>query len=182
MADHALIVKTHWKSGAARLRVQLGTSQQEAEKQATDPRDVFAIRAGIEAYVARAALELLGEVLEAAEDAEGALPIPLLRGQHMILDGRLLRVVGAWEEVDRGDGRVRWDIVTEAEEQPDTPADATAPQERCKKCAQPFDPTDAAFDGRAQHRNEPFCRGCVDHCHDTEIADHWCEIDRYRTK
>jgi hypothetical protein len=47
---------------------------------------------------------------------------------------------------------------------------------QCGKCRQPFDPTDARFDGRAQHKLTPFCRSCVDRCHDTEIADHRCVI------
>ena len=70
--EHALVVKTHWKSKAEDLRETLRTSQQEAEKRHPgNPGDVFAHRAGIEAYVARAALDLLDEVLQAAKDAEG---------------------------------------------------------------------------------------------------------------
>jgi hypothetical protein len=112
-AEHALIVKTHWKTGAEKLREQLRTSQQDAEKQATVPRDAFAIRAGIEANVARSALELLGEILTAAEAAEGALPLRLTLGQHLVLEGKVLRVINAWEETEASDGRKRWGIVTE---------------------------------------------------------------------
>lgn len=48
--------------------------------------------------------------------------------------------------------------------------------EACGKCKQPFDPADTRFDGRARYHLTPFCRSCVDHCHDTEIADHRCVI------
>ena len=50
------------------------------------------------------------------------------------------------------------------------------PAEACAKCRQPFDPTDTRFDGAARHRETPYCRSCVDRCHDTEIADHRCVI------
>ncbi|MCX5601581.1 hypothetical protein OOK29_25865 [Streptomyces phaeochromogenes] len=48
--------------------------------------------------------------------------------------------------------------------------------ETCGKCKQPFDPTDTRFDGRARYHLTPYCRGCVDRCHDNEIADHRCVI------
>lgn len=53
---------------------------------------------------------------------------------------------------------------------------AEEPPAACAKCRQPFDPTDTRFDGRAQHATTPYCRACVDFCHDTEIADHRCVI------
>lgn len=118
--EHALVVKTHWKKGAEDLRRQLQTSQQDAEKQATVPRDAFAIRAGIEAFVARAALDLVDEILKAAEAAEGNLPIPLMLGHHLIIDGKRLRVINAWTETEADDGRKRWGIVTEEEACPTT--------------------------------------------------------------
>lgn len=111
--EHALVVKTHWKNGARDLREQLRTSQQQAEKQATVPRDAFAIRAGIEAFVARAALDLVDEILKAAEAAEGALPIPLTLGHYLILDGKIMKVINSWLETSSGDGRQRWTVVTE---------------------------------------------------------------------
>ncbi|MGR3870953.1 hypothetical protein ACUXZZ_20465 [Streptomyces graminifolii] len=46
----------------------------------------------------------------------------------------------------------------------------------CGKCKKPFDATDTSFDGQARYRETPYCRSCVDHCHDTEIADHRCVI------
>lgn len=53
---------------------------------------------------------------------------------------------------------------------------AEAQQEVCGKCRQPFDSADSRFDGRARFYLTPYCRGCVDRCHDTEIADHRCVI------
>ncbi|MFF8506757.1 hypothetical protein ACF064_01590 [Streptomyces sp. NPDC015492] len=54
--------------------------------------------------------------------------------------------------------------------------------ERCRKCTQRFDDTDTRYtDSHRRHRTSPFCEACVDRCHDTEIADHWCMIDQWRT-
>lgn len=51
--------------------------------------------------------------------------------------------------------------------------------EGCASCCNPFDPTDTRFDGRARYRdNKPWCRACVDRCHDNEIADHRCAVCR----
>jgi hypothetical protein len=50
--------------------------------------------------------------------------------------------------------------------------------EACGKCRQPFDPDDTRFDGHARYHLTPYCRSCVDRCHDTEIADHQCVICR----
>lgn len=63
----------------------------------------------------------------------------------------------------------RWVVEHPAVEEQPT---ATA----CGKCKRPFDPADMRFDGHAQYRKTPYCRGCVDHCRDTEIADHRCVI------
>ncbi|MEV0526610.1 hypothetical protein AB0I66_24515 [Streptomyces sp. NPDC050439] len=53
----------------------------------------------------------------------------------------------------------------------------TAPDHapKCAKCKQPFDPTDTRFDGHAQHADTPWCRGCVDNCHEGG-AEHVCVI------
>lgn len=51
---------------------------------------------------------------------------------------------------------------------------------RCAKCGVEFDPNDTRFiDSTRRHRNTPFCKGCVDACHDSEIADHFCVVDRW---
>ncbi|MDH2392338.1 hypothetical protein QCN29_26885 [Streptomyces sp. HNM0663] len=46
---------------------------------------------------------------------------------------------------------------------------------RCRRCRAPFDPADARFDGRARHRETPWCRQCVDNCHDSG-SEHVCVI------
>lgn len=57
------------------------------------------------------------------------------------------------------------------------PDAAVEPQaDACGKCRTAFDPTDTRFDGHAQYHETPYCRSCVDRCHDTEIADHRCVI------
>ncbi|MFC9681319.1 hypothetical protein [Streptomyces sp. NPDC056948] len=50
------------------------------------------------------------------------------------------------------------------------------PADACGKCKTPFDPADTRFDGHAQHGVTPYCRRCIDRCHDNEIADHRCVI------
>lgn len=110
---HGLIVKTHWKRALEDLRSSLRSAQKTAEKQAPDPASVFAWRAGIVEHAATAALDLLAEVLAAAEEAEGALPLQLGLGHHLVVDGTSVRVINAWVETDDGHGRKRWGIVTE---------------------------------------------------------------------
>ncbi|CAL9369887.1 hypothetical protein SUDANB140_00831 [Streptomyces sp. enrichment culture] len=56
------------------------------------------------------------------------------------------------------------------------PGGPASENERCGKCRQPFDPSDTRFDGHARHKDTPYCRGCVDRCHDNEVADHRCVI------
>ncbi|MBH1939246.1 hypothetical protein I5Q34_34165 [Streptomyces sp. AV19] len=48
--------------------------------------------------------------------------------------------------------------------------------ENCTQCGQPFDPTDKRFDGRARHGTTPFCRRCVDRCHESTDFAHKCAI------
>lgn len=48
----------------------------------------------------------------------------------------------------------------------------------CVKCRQTFDPADTAFDGRARSGETPFCRRCVDRCHESTDAFHACAICR----
>lgn len=54
----------------------------------------------------------------------------------------------------------------------------TAPANACDKCAMPFDPADTRHDGRAQHAGAPYCKGCVDRCHESTDAFHVCDICR----
>lgn len=46
----------------------------------------------------------------------------------------------------------------------------------CGKCRTPFDPTDQRFDGQAQHAATPWCRRCIDLCHEAADAGHRCPI------
>lgn len=46
---------------------------------------------------------------------------------------------------------------------------------RCARCRWTFDPHDKRFDGHARHGETPFCRRCVDKCHDSG-TEHVCQI------
>ncbi len=53
----------------------------------------------------------------------------------------------------------------------------------CARCRRPFDPADTRFDGHARHADTPWCRRCIDNCHEGD-ADHRCIIctpDAYTT-
>ncbi|MFG2780787.1 hypothetical protein ACGFY7_23405 [Streptomyces prunicolor] len=52
----------------------------------------------------------------------------------------------------------------------------SAAEEACGKCKRPFDPADTRFGGRAPYADTPYCRGCVDRCHDNNSANHRCVI------
>jgi hypothetical protein len=45
----------------------------------------------------------------------------------------------------------------------------------CARCHKPFDPADRRFDGHARHGDTPWCRQCIDNCHDGS-AEHVCVI------
>ncbi|MFD0800827.1 hypothetical protein ACFQZU_05775 [Streptomonospora algeriensis] len=45
----------------------------------------------------------------------------------------------------------------------------------CDRCEQPFNHDDPRFDGSARYRATPWCRRCVDRCHEGG-ADHKCPI------
>lgn len=51
---------------------------------------------------------------------------------------------------------------------------------RCRRCRKSFE-DDGPFDGRARYRDTPWCRSCVDNCHDggTEHVCMICEPSRY---
>lgn len=71
----------------------------------------------------------------------------------------------AWVEAGQPDS-------TEADDEAAEDVDA------CDRCHKPFDPTDARFDGRARHLYSPFCRRCVDRCHESTDAFHRCPVCR----
>ncbi|WP_063795168.1 hypothetical protein [Streptomyces silaceus] len=62
----------------------------------------------------------------------------------------------------------RWTVAGYDEDIEERPA--------CAKCRRPFDPADTRYAGRARYSGTPYCRGCVEACHDNEIADHRCVI------
>ncbi|MEU0207392.1 hypothetical protein [Streptomyces canus] len=96
--------------------------------------------------------------------------IERLRGQRKYL---LTQLAKRDAETGRGDRALTEFLTAHPGEDVETPA---AVEETCGKCRQPFDPADTRFDGRARYHETPYCRGCVDRCHDNEIADHRCVI------
>ncbi|MFE9921599.1 hypothetical protein ACFYQA_08450 [Streptomyces sp. NPDC005774] len=58
------------------------------------------------------------------------------------------------------------------------PAAEEKPAGACGQCRQSFDPSDTRFDGKAQQTGTPYCRGCVDRCHESTDAFHVCAICR----
>lgn len=58
----------------------------------------------------------------------------------------------------------------------ETDSPAAEQAEQCGKCRTPFDPSDTSFDGRARHNETPWCRSCVDRCHESTDAFHRCVI------
>jgi hypothetical protein len=46
----------------------------------------------------------------------------------------------------------------------------------CRNCGNAFDSSDTRWNGRARYRSTPWCKACVDRCHDSEIADHRCRV------
>jgi len=62
------------------------------------------------------------------------------------------------------------------------PVEEQPAAEACGKCKRPFDPADTRFDGNARHNETPYCRSCVDRCHESTDAFHRCVIcDTYET-
>jgi hypothetical protein len=92
-----------------------------------------------------------------------AAQVRRLQGQRQYL---LTQLAKRDAETGRGDQALRAFLTD-----PDAvPADA------CGKCRRPFDPADTRFDGRARHKATPYCRGCVDRCHESTDAFHRCVI------
>jgi hypothetical protein len=118
------------------------------------PEDVRVLLAEVRRLRARTLTESeynsAWHAVEGAAGEEGADPGTVL---HAVLDRLGIALPGAEEQ------------------QP-----AVEPAEACGKCKTPFDPADTRFDGHARYRDTPYCRGCVDACHDNEIADHRCVI------
>ncbi|TJZ55581.1 hypothetical protein FCH28_09575 [Streptomyces piniterrae] len=56
--------------------------------------------------------------------------------------------------------------------------ESTRAPETCGQCRRPFDAADTRFDGQARHHETPFCRGCVDRCHESTDVGHECPVCR----
>ncbi|NUO43684.1 MAG: hypothetical protein HOV82_16800 [Streptomyces sp.] len=67
------------------------------------------------------------------------------------------------------------DEVAEILSVPVSSAAVEQPAEACGKCRRPFDPADTRHDGRARYAETPYCRGCIDLCHEAD-AFHCCVI------
>lgn len=52
----------------------------------------------------------------------------------------------------------------------------TPPPPACGACRRPFDENDTRFDGRARMGATPWCRACVDRCHEATDAFHACPV------
>jgi len=63
-----------------------------------------------------------------------------------------------------------------------TPGTAVAPTflatepATCRRCHRPFNPTDNTANGAARYGETPFCRRCVDRCHESTDAFHECPV------
>lgn len=71
--------------------------------------------------------------------------------------------------------RTRPDQLSHAENRQARQPDPSGP-EKCARCRRTFDPDDTRFDGRAKHGTTPFCRSCVDRCHESTDAFHACPV------
>ncbi|MFD3614469.1 hypothetical protein ACFWWT_04300 [Streptomyces sp. NPDC058676] len=87
----------------------------------------------------------------------------------------LARVVGR-EALAEAPGGLGWnvDFLRKKLDAEQTEADERA-KNSCGRCRTPFDPKDTTFDGRARHSETPWCRRCIDICHDGS-AEHVCVI------
>lgn len=51
--------------------------------------------------------------------------------------------------------------------------------EKCRRCSTPFEEDGKLYRSTRRYKDTPFCGRCTDHCMETEIADHWCDVDRW---
>lgn len=47
---------------------------------------------------------------------------------------------------------------------------------QCGRCHQRFESAGPAFDGRARYGDTPYCRRCIDRCHESTDSAHTCVI------
>lgn len=88
---------------------------------------------------------------------------------------RIARVV-AREALDEDPTRLGWNTDWIRSKLTAEQAEADEREKnRCQRCRTPFDPTDTAFDGHARYDETPWCRRCIDNCHEGD-AFHVCPI------
>lgn len=121
---------------------------------------------------------LTDEPLQADADQVWGKDVPALLAMVRRLQGQrkylLTQLAKRDAETGRGDRALREFLTAHPGEDVEQPA--VEESEACAKCRQPFDAADTRFDGHARYHLTPYCRGCVDRCHDNEIADHRCVI------
>ncbi|MGW7362000.1 hypothetical protein ACWGI8_00880 [Streptomyces sp. NPDC054841] len=126
--------------------------------------------------------DLLAAVLEALD-----IPSPATIGDReardRVLNDRAMHSVIALRSVldDKPLTNVEWTTQYLRERLADHPPNGyrhhgSEPAPACGHCRQPFDPTDKRFDGRARHADTPWCRACVDRCHESTDAFHACPM------
>lgn len=59
-----------------------------------------------------------------------------------------------------------------------SPLAAAPPAEVCGRCGRPFGPTDSRWGGHARYGDTPWCRACIDRCHESTDAGHQCAVCR----
>ena len=70
--------------------------------------------------------------------------------------------------------------VKDPEPEPEPAPQSVVVRDKCAKCRKPFAEDGKHYESSARHGTSPFCGACVDRCHSTEIADHWCAVDAWR--
>lgn len=139
----------------------------------------------------RAALRAVAERLDQA-GAE--------RDRYGAAVGRVWTLITGWRQMDPAASFDIGDVVAEVEDAlsatqtppategtsaPGTgasvgagPAGGAPPAEvaKCGRCLQPFDPTDDRWNGYARHQDTPWCRSCIDRCHESTDFAHECPV------
>ncbi|WP_240812564.1 hypothetical protein [Streptomyces sp. DASNCL29] len=148
-----------------------------------DERDAAEIRQMLDAVFPPVAVPSRAEVL--AEAKREVVAWLLKKAGEYRATGKRQREADAVSvmasKIDRGAVRLFLDEagkVTRDAGEITQPAEKGEPADTCDRCRQPFDPSDARFDGRARHLYSPFCRRCVDRCHESTDAFHVCAVCR----
>lgn len=55
-------------------------------------------------------------------------------------------------------------------------SEAAEADTRCRACLTEFDPSDLRFDGAARYPGTPWCKRCVDRCHESTDFAHVCPV------